>query len=96
VYVNLYVGSNTSLNLKNGPVGLKMETNYPWEGKVKISIDPVKKSNFNLHLRLPGWVYNVVAAGGLYSVQQEENWWSDHFDSGLVLKLNGKEIELYN
>jgi len=91
VYVNLYVGSNTSLNLKNGPVGLKMETNYPWEGSVKINIDPIKKSAFRLALRLPGWVNNVGAPGGLYSIPQDgENWGSDHSD--LVLKLNGKEI----
>lgn len=93
VFVNLYVGSNTSLNLKNGMVGLKMETNYPWEGKVKISIDPVKKSNFNLHLRLPGWMYDVMAAGRLYTVQQEEEGGGvlDHLDP--VLLLNGKKIE---
>ena len=36
VFVNLYVGSNTSIKLKNGILGLKMETNYPWEGKVKV------------------------------------------------------------
>lgn len=91
VFVNLYVGSNTSFNLKNGVVGLKMETNYPWEGKVKINIDPVKKSAFSLQLRLPGWMYERIAPGGLYAVQQEgDDGVNDVFDP--VVLINGKQI----
>ncbi len=92
VYVNLYVGSNTSFNLKNGPVGLKMETNYPWEGKVKISIDPVKKSNFSLHLRVPGWVQREVAPGGLYAMLPVSEGF-ESVSSTSIVKLNGKEIK---
>ncbi len=91
VFVNLYVGSNTSFNLKNGVVGLKMETNYPWEGKVKINIDPVKKSAFSLQLRLPGWMYERIAPGGLYAVQQEgDDGVNDVFDPVVLIK--GKQI----
>ncbi|HNI43530.1 MAG TPA: glycoside hydrolase family 127 protein, partial [Chitinophagales bacterium] len=91
VFVNLYVGSNTSFNLKNGVVGLKMETNYPWEGKVKINIDPVKKSAFSLQLRLPGWMYERIAPGGLYAVLQEgDDGVNDVFDP--VVLINGKQI----
>ena len=43
IYVNLFVGSNTTIPLKSGNVGVKMETNYPWDGKVKLMIDPAKK-----------------------------------------------------
>lgn len=91
VFVNLYVGSNTHFNLKSGVVGLKMETNYPWEGKVKISIDPVKKSAFSLQLRLPGWMYDRIAPGGLYAVHQEgDDGVNDVFDP--VVLINGKQI----
>ncbi len=91
VYVNLYVGSNTSFNLKNGLIGLKVETNYPWEGKVKIILDPVKKLKAALHLRLPGWVQDQAAPGGLYTMPlvnaDVEN------ETGLKLKVNGAEIK---
>ena len=91
VYVNLYVGSNTSIPLATGEVGIKMETNYPWEGKVKINIDPVKKSAFSLQLRLPGWMYKRIAPGGLYAVQQEgDDGVNDVFDP--VVLINGKQI----
>ena len=46
IWVNLFVGSNTNIKLSNTDVALKMETNYPWDGKVKINIDPTKKTEF--------------------------------------------------
>src|SRR5574339_210995 len=49
IYVNLFVGSNTTIPLKSGNVGVKMETNYPWDGKVKLNIDPAKNSKFSLY-----------------------------------------------
>jgi DUF1680 family protein len=91
VYVNLYVGSNTSFNLKSGQVGLKMETNYPWEGKVKINIDPVKKSAFSLQLRVPGWMVDRIAPGGLYAVKQEgDNGVNVVLDPTVL--INGKKV----
>jgi len=89
IFVNLFAGSSTSFNLKNGMVQVKMESNYPWEGKVKLTLDPVKKSVFKVFLRLPGWMYDVVAPGGLYRVKKESNdGVNDHFDPGLL--VNGK------
>lgn len=89
IFVNLFAGSSTSFNLKNGMVQVKMESNYPWEGKVKLTLDPVKKSVFKVFLRLPGWMYDVVAPGGLYRVKQEgDDGVNDHFDPGLF--VNGK------
>lgn len=67
IYVNLFVGSNTTIPFKNGNVDVKMETNYPWDGNIKINIDPVKKSKFKLYLRIPGWVQGETAPGNLYS-----------------------------
>ena len=66
IYVNLFVGSNTTIPLKNGNVGVKMETNYPWDGKVKLMVDPVKKGKFKIYVRIPGWYDDIVAPGGLY------------------------------
>jgi DUF1680 family protein len=68
IWVNLFVGSNTIINLGNTNVGVKMETNYPWEGKVKLMIEPVKKSNFKIYIRVPDWYDNKVESGGLYTM----------------------------
>lgn len=67
IYVNLFVGSNATIPLKSGKVNVKMETNYPWEGKVKIVIAPeLKKSKFRLSIRMPSWYSNGKVPGDLY------------------------------
>ncbi|HEU4859014.1 MAG TPA: beta-L-arabinofuranosidase domain-containing protein, partial [Chitinophagaceae bacterium] len=88
IYVNLFVGSNTIIPLKNGNVGVRMETDYPWEGKMKLMIDPVKKSKFKIFVRVPGWSKLEPAPGSLYKYKTENN---DSFDP--EIKLNSKTID---
>jgi DUF1680 family protein len=67
IWVNLFVGSDAVINVGNNDVAVKMETNYPLDGKVKLNIDPVKKGKFKLHIRVPGWYQDKVVPGDLYS-----------------------------
>lgn len=66
IYVNLFIGSETKINLKGKDIGLKMETNYPLDGNIRIEISTVSANNFKIHLRKPGWVSNTVVPGNLY------------------------------
>lgn len=72
IYVNLFTGSETKIVLGKNEVGVKMETNYPWEGNIKLQIDPVKKSKFKVYIRIPGWVTNEIVPGGLYTTSSFE------------------------
>jgi len=65
-WVNLYVSSQTTLGIGKASIPLKMETNYPWEGRVKLTVSPAKPVAYTLHLRIPGWAKNEPAPGGLY------------------------------
>ena len=85
IYVNLFVGSSTNLSLANGRVNVKMATNYPWDGKINLQIDPVKKSFFGLYLRIPGWVQGKTYTNGLY---EYANFKADNYS----LKVNGKDV----
>lgn len=87
IYVTLFIGSNTSIPLKGGNVNVKMETNYPWDGNVKLMIDPVKKSRFKLNIRIPEWYFKKVASGNLYNMTGDEGE-PVHFS----YTLNGKTI----
>ena len=40
IYVNLYAGSMTSVIFNQVPVTIRQETNYPWDGKVKLLFEP--------------------------------------------------------
>ena len=39
---------------------LKLETNYPWEGHVNITVTESKSEPWKLSLRIPGWCENVA------------------------------------
>lgn len=54
--VNLYGGNTLETNMLDGSVlKLTQETQYPWEGAVKITIDACKKDAFDMMLRVPDW-----------------------------------------
>ncbi len=84
VYVNLFVGSNTQVNVANTNVGIKMETNYPWDAKVNITVDPEKTTAFKLAVRIPQWVNN--SAQSLYTNAEEVA------DSTMLYYVNNKPV----
>jgi len=54
IYVNLYSGIETTIKLNNGtPIKLTQITEYPWEGKVSIIVNPEKTQRFSINLRIP-------------------------------------------
>jgi hypothetical protein len=55
IYVNLFLPSKSMFSLKETRVQLHVETDYPWDGKVKISIDPQVAAAFAVNVRIPGW-----------------------------------------
>jgi DUF1680 family protein len=56
VWVNLYGASVLDTQLPNGArIVLEQETDYPWEGEVRIVIRAAETPNFSLMLRVPGW-----------------------------------------
>ncbi|WP_282135528.1 glycoside hydrolase family 127 protein [Seonamhaeicola maritimus] len=56
VAVNLYGGNKLSTKLLDGSnIELKQVTNYPWEGKVEITVEKSKKEPFDILLRIPDW-----------------------------------------
>jgi DUF1680 family protein len=55
IWTVLYVGSTATVPLDGGKVKLTQETNYPWDGKVRITVEPEKSFAFGINLRIPGW-----------------------------------------
>jgi len=83
LWVNLFVGSNATIKMGNTDVPVSLETNYPWEGNVKLTLQPKSKVKMAMHVRIPGWVNGEAVPGGLYEF---ENKTSDKF----TLTVNGK------
>ncbi|MEQ9287759.1 MAG: glycoside hydrolase family 127 protein [Cyclobacteriaceae bacterium] len=56
IAVNLYGGNQLETSLLDGSkIKLKQETDYPWDGAVKITLEECKKSAFEMLLRVPDW-----------------------------------------
>ncbi|WP_443947334.1 glycoside hydrolase family 127 protein [Pedobacter sp. AW1-32] len=56
LYVNLYGGNRLTTRLSNGnQISLNQETNYPWDGQIKIKFEESAKTAFSIFLRIPGW-----------------------------------------
>ncbi|MCX6875651.1 MAG: glycoside hydrolase family 127 protein [Verrucomicrobia bacterium] len=54
LYVNLYLGSRVTIDQLGGtPVQVEQSTEYPWCGKVAITLTPAHPATFTLHLRVP-------------------------------------------
>ena len=66
IWINLFVGSNTHMKIGNTDVAVKMETSYPWDGKVRLRLDPAVKTTFKLYIRVPGWSSKQPVPGNLY------------------------------
>ncbi|HET7622923.1 MAG TPA: beta-L-arabinofuranosidase domain-containing protein [Gemmatimonadaceae bacterium] len=54
VYVNLFVGSTVELGEVGGTrVQMVQKTNYPWDGKVAITVNPAASKRFRVRVRVP-------------------------------------------
>ncbi len=85
IWVNLFIGSSTSLDLKNNVVQLVQQTNYPWDGDIQLTVSPQKKSKFSLHIRIPGWAQNQPSPGDTYR-------FLNYSEKKFTLTVNGKSI----
>jgi DUF1680 family protein len=55
LYVHLYAAGTATLELAGQKVTVTQETDYPWDGTVKIRLQPEQPARFALSLRIPGW-----------------------------------------
>lgn len=70
IFVNLFIGSSTSLTIQDSKVELRQITAYPWNGKVSLEVKPSKKSSFTLRIRIPGWLKGQAVPGDLYQFKE--------------------------
>lgn len=59
IWIHFYASSTSSIELNGRMVGLIQETRYPWEGRVKLEVNPEKSDMFSLFIRIPEWCEEV-------------------------------------
>ena len=55
VAVHLYGGAQARLAVAGGHVTVTETSNYPWDGAIRVAVDPEDAGEFTLSLRVPGW-----------------------------------------
>ena len=63
LFVNLFIGNETSMEIEGVAVGLQLDTTWPWAGSVRLQLEPARPLNFTLKLRVPGPITGQPAAG---------------------------------
>ena len=84
VYVNLYAAGRAKIDVAGVPVTLTQKTQYPWDGRVRIAVDPRELLAFDLYVRIPGWCKDIETPGGLYKTDGP---------SVVTLSVNGQPID---
>lgn len=55
VYVNQFVASRATMEANGAKLVLRQKTRYPWDGQVRLSIEPQRPTEFAMYIRLPAW-----------------------------------------
>ena len=86
IYCGLYIGSQTDVPMAGGKVTLKQQTDYPFDGKISISVSPeAEGEEFTLWLRVPTWSGDKFVPGELYDYADEAN-------NKVVARVNGSKV----
>jgi DUF1680 family protein len=88
VYVNLFIGGSAAIKMGENAVRLTQQTRYPWDGNVKITVEPESRSagkEFAICIRIPGWAQNKPVPSDLYS-------YSDQNSQKAALKVNDQPV----
>lgn len=86
VFVNLFVESQAEIPTTGNRLELHQATDYPWDGTVNLTVNPRKKQDFALRIRIPGWAKGRPVPTDLYHYIKTE-------DITFSLTVNGKAAD---
>jgi len=87
LYVNLFVAGRGEVDMLERKVIVKQQTRYPWDGQVKITLEPQTEGEFTVAVRIPGWVRNKPVPSDLYRYQGGA-------PASPTLKVNAKAVTI--
>jgi DUF1680 family protein len=86
LYINLFISSDANIKMKDNMVNLVQQTDYPWDGKIRITVNLEKEENFIVHVRIPSWAQGRVVPSDLYH-------YLNSTDEKIDLTVNGKAVD---
>lgn len=88
VFVNLYMANRAEIDLGNNrKLNLIQQTRYPWDGNIRVAVNPAFSGRFTLKLRIPGWARGEAVPGDLYEFEKPEQ-------ENIRLSVNGRQQQI--
>jgi uncharacterized protein len=87
IYVNLFVSSESDFQINGTKTGLQQESALPWDGGIRLKVNPQEPVKFSLRVRIPGWSEDQPVPGDLYT-------FIDQATETPVLKVNGEAYDI--
>ena len=87
LYVNLFISNDANITMGKKKVNVTQKANFPWDGKVIITVNPENSGKFDLKIRVPGWALNEALPGGLYNFIDKNN-------EPVRIVINGQNSEI--
>ena len=91
LYTHLYVGSDTTKTVNGKQVSVSVESGFPNNGDVKITVTGAANSGFRLALRIPGWVngeYGINVTGASEKEEKDGYIYLEDFEDSAVIDIS--------
>src|SRR5205823_4001914 len=80
IFVNLFIANTAEITMDDGrTTGMTQETRYPWDGAVKMTVNPNHAGAFTINVRIPGWARGEAVPSDLYR-------FADRIDTPVTLR----------
>lgn len=89
LYVNLFISNNAEISVEDKKINIIQKANFPWDGKVEITVNPPEPLEFTVNVRIPGWAHNEALPGNLYK-------FADQSDEPVRISINGESFDIGN
>jgi DUF1680 family protein len=87
LYVNLFVSNSAQVLVDGEEINITQRTDYPWNGSINFSVNPVNEMEFTLKIRIPDWARNEAVPGDLYTYLTD-------MQNKFSVSVNGQEQEV--
>lgn len=76
LWVNLYIGNTGQIRIGETDILLTQETDYPWDGSVKLTISTSQPLEKEIRLRIPNWckTYDLSINGKRINVSEKKGY----------------------
>lgn len=87
ILVNLYIAGDADITTDSHGVKIAQQTEYPWDGKVTLTVTPETEREWALRLRIPGWAKEAPVPTDLYS-------FTEKVSQPYTVKVNGSKAKV--